>query len=31
MALLKNNIEVWTLEAAHLAKIREIEANKIIT
>jgi len=31
MVLLKNNVEVWTLEQKHLFKIRELEQQKEIT
>lgn len=31
MVLIKNNIEVWTLEQKHLHKIRELEQQKAIT
>ena len=31
MVLIKNNIEVWTLEQQHLNKIRDLEQQKIIS
>lgn len=31
MAVIKNNIEIWTLEQSHLQKIKEYEQTKQIT
>jgi len=31
MALLKNNIEVWTVENNHLRRLKEAEQTKTIT